>query len=50
MSLGSNKICTEQCPLKSESVEEIISATKINITGSASEEQHSNVDLLKEHT
>lgn len=50
MSLGLNKIHTEQCPCKSKSVEEIISAQKTNITGAASEEQHNNVDPLKEHT
>lgn len=50
MSLGLNKICTEQCPFKSKSAEEIISAKIINTTGTASEEQQNNVDPLKEHT
>lgn len=50
MSLGLTEICTEQCPFKSKSAEEIISAKKINTTGAASKEQQKNVDPLKEHT
>lgn len=45
-----NKICREQCSSERKSVEEIISAEKINMTGTASQEQHDNADLLKEHT
>lgn len=50
MRIGLNKMPSEQCPFKGKSAEEIISAKKINISGAASEEQHNNVDLLKEHT
>lgn len=49
LSFGLNKTSSEQCPFKGKSAEEIILAKKINVTGAASEEQHNNADLLKEH-